>query len=115
MKEQLSKRTQGYKRRLEAFSRKSEAAVALLDRAIQAGFTADFVLMDSWFTHSPLLRSLMSNGLHVISMIKDMKQRYRIGDKRMSLKELYATLPHLTKSEILGSISLKPTAGCRSS
>ncbi len=111
MKEQLSKRTQGYKRRLEAFSRKPEAVVALLDRAIQAGFAADFVLMDSWFTQAPLLRSLMSNGLHVIGMIKDMKQRYRIGDKRMTLKELYATLPRSTKSEILGSIFAQTDCG----
>jgi hypothetical protein len=55
--------------------------VGLLKRAIQAGFAADFVLMDSWFTQAPLLRNLMAQGLHVIGMVKDMKQRYVQGDK----------------------------------
>ncbi|TVY07048.1 IS4 family transposase [Paenibacillus cremeus] len=111
MKEQLSKRTQGYKRRLEAFSRKPDAVMALLDRAIKAGFAADFILMDSWFTQAPLLRALMSKGLHVIGMIKDMKQRYRVGDKRMTLKELHAALPRSSKLEVLGSIIARTDCG----
>ncbi|TMV51292.1 transposase [Paenibacillus mesophilus] len=111
MKERLSKRTQGYKRRMEAFSRKPDAVVALLDRALQLGFAADFVLMDSWFTQAPLLRSLMSKGLHVIGMIKDMKQRYQVGNKRMSLKELHAGLPRSTKKELLGSILVRTDCG----
>ena len=111
MKERLSRRTQGYKRRMEAFSRKPDAVVALLDRALQLGFAADFVLMDSWFTQAPLLRSLMSKGLHVIGMIKDMKQGYRVGHKRMSLKELHAGLPRSTKKEVLGSIIVRTDCG----
>jgi hypothetical protein len=111
MKASLSKRTQGYKRRLEAFSRKPDAVVAMLDRAIQAGFSADFVLMDSWFTQAPLLRSLMAKGLHVIGMVKELKQRYRVGDKRMTLKELHAKLPRSSKTEILGSLLTRTDCG----
>ncbi|MCM3274364.1 IS4 family transposase, partial [Paenibacillus elgii] len=111
MKERLSKRTQGYKRRMEAFSRKPDAVAALLDRALQLGFAADFVLMDSWFTQAPLLRSLMAKGLHVIGMIKDMKQRYQVGNKRMSLKELHAGLPRCSKKELLGSILVRTDCG----
>ncbi|NEN83498.1 transposase [Paenibacillus elgii] len=111
MKERLSKRTQGYKRRMEAFSRKPDAVAALLDRALQLGFAADFVLMDSWFTQAPLLRSLMAKGLHVIGMIKDMKQRYQVGNKRMSLKELHAGLPRFSKKELLGSILVRTDCG----
>ncbi|MNM95240.1 Transposase DDE domain protein [compost metagenome] len=58
MASNLSKRSHGYKRRMEAFSRKPDAVVALLERALRAGFTADYVLMDSWFTQAPLLRDL---------------------------------------------------------
>jgi hypothetical protein len=35
-------------------------------------------------------------------MIKEMKQRYRLNGKLMSLKELYATLPKNKDNEILG-------------
>ncbi len=78
---------------MEAFTRKPDAVVELLKRAIRAGFAAEFVLMDSWFTQAPLLRSLMSEGLHVIGMIKEMKQRYVLGEDLVTLKELYQRLP----------------------
>lgn len=63
---------------MEAFSRKPDAVVGLLDQALTAGFTADYVLMDSWFTQAPLLRELTDRGLPVIGMVKEMKQRYLI-------------------------------------
>ncbi|SEP02137.1 DDE superfamily endonuclease [Paenibacillus sophorae] len=78
MASNLSKRSVGYKRRMEAFSRKPDAVVALLERAVAAGFIADYVLMDSWFTQAPLLRQLTGKGLSVIGMVKEMKQRYLI-------------------------------------
>ncbi len=111
IKDNLSKRTQGYKRRLEAFTRKPDAVVELLKRAIRAGFAADFVLMDSWFTQAPLLRSLMSEGLHVIGMIKDMKQRYVLGEDLVTLKELYQRLPRSTKIDVLGSFLVQTACG----
>ena len=111
MVEGISKRCQGYKRRLEAFSRKPDAVVDLINRALSAGFSADFVLMDSWFTQAPLLRELMGKGLHVIGMIKDMKQRYLLGGKRLNLQELYAMLPKNNGAEILGSLIVKTACG----
>ncbi|MCZ4149311.1 IS4 family transposase, partial [Escherichia coli] len=62
MASHLSRRSHGYKRRMEAFSRKPDAVVSLLDQALHTGFTADYVLMDSWFTQAPLLRELTDRG-----------------------------------------------------
>lgn len=68
MASNLSKRSVGYGRRMETFSRKPDAVVALLERELTAGFTADYVLMDSWFTQAaPLLRQLKGKGLCVIA------------------------------------------------
>lgn len=47
---------------MEAFSRKPDTVVALLERAFRSGFTADYVLMDSWFMQAPLLRELTAKG-----------------------------------------------------
>ncbi|SFL03425.1 IS4 family transposase [Brevibacillus centrosporus] len=107
----LSKRSHGYKRRMEAFSRKPEAVALLIKRALSAGFTADYVLMDSWFTQAPLLRQLATQGIHVIGMIKDMKQRYRLNGKLLSLKELYRALPKNTAADVLGSVIVETTCG----
>ncbi|NRF96324.1 transposase [Paenibacillus frigoriresistens] len=111
IKEQLSKRCHGYKRRLESLHRKPDAVVDLLKRALTAGFTADYVLMDSWFTQAPLLRQLNEMGLPVIGMVKELKQRYRLNGKLMTLKEVYATLPKCKATEILGSVITETACG----
>ncbi|MEB3104143.1 IS4 family transposase, partial [Paenibacillaceae bacterium T2] len=53
----------------------------------------------------------MAKGLHVIGMIRDMKQRYDVGGKRMNLQELYRTIPGSKSAEILGSVIVKTGCG----
>ncbi len=111
MKEGLSKRSHGYKRRLESLTRKPDTVVDLMKRALSAGFTADYVLMDSWFTQAPLLRQLNAMGLPVIGMVKEMKQRYHLDGKLITLKELYATLPKTRPMKFSDRLSSRPHAG----
>jgi hypothetical protein len=111
MASNLSKRSQGYKRRMEAFSRKPDAVVALLERALRAGFSADYVLMDSWFTQAPLLRELTIKGLPVIGMVKEMKQRYLVQGKRLTLREVFQSLPVSKAKDIKGSVIVQTACG----
>lgn len=111
MASQLSRRSHGYKRRIEAFSRKPDAVVGLLDQALTAGFTADYVLMDSWFTQAPLLRKLRDRGLPVIGMVKEMKQRYLMSGQRMTLGEVFQTLPKSSAKDIKGSVVVHTSCG----
>lgn len=111
MNQHLSKRSQGYKRRIEAFSRKPDAVADMVERALFVGFAADYVLMDSWFTQAPLLRTLTAKGLQVIGMIKDMKQRYRLNGKLLNLKELYSTVQKNKASDVLGSVIVETACG----
>ncbi|MCK9912807.1 transposase, partial [Microbacteriaceae bacterium K1510] len=53
--EGIDKRTSGYKRRLEALLPAPEVIPVMRDRAIATGMSASYVLMDSWFTHAPLI------------------------------------------------------------
>ncbi len=48
MKEDLDKRFVGSKRRMEALIPKPDAVVQMLERALKAGFLADYVLMDNY-------------------------------------------------------------------
>jgi hypothetical protein len=109
MREGLDKRLCGYKRRKEALLHKPEVVVQMLDRAIKAGFTADYILMDSWFTALPLVKELLGRGLHVIGRIKDVKQRYIYQGKALSLSELCAMIPKKGKDEIMGSLRVTST------
>ncbi|SEO57659.1 DDE superfamily endonuclease [Paenibacillus sophorae] len=111
MTSKISKRSMGYKRRMESFSRKPDAVVSLLERALAAGFTADYVLMDSWFTQAPLLRQLTDKGLSVIGMVKEMKQRYLVQGQRMTLREVFQSLPKSSSKDIKGSMSIHTTCG----
>ena len=95
----------------EALGRKPDAVVDLLKRALTAGFKADYVLMDSWFTQAPLLRQLNEMGLPVIGMVKELKQRYRLNGKLMTLKEVYANFPKSKATEILGSVIAETACG----
>jgi hypothetical protein len=88
-----------------SFSRKPDAVVSLLKRTIAAGFSAVVVLMDSWFTQASLLRELIAKGLHVIGLVKAMKQRYQFHGKRLTLKGRYIPFPKRKNTEILGSLT----------
>ncbi|HWR09474.1 IS4 family transposase [Sporomusa sp.] len=85
----IDKRTCGYKRRQEALQSAPAIIPAMLDRALEAGICASYVLMDSWFTYAPLLRDVTERGLDAIGMVKDTNQRYQVGNSRLSLKQLY--------------------------
>jgi hypothetical protein len=111
IREGLDKRLCGYKRRQEALLHKPEAVIRMIDRVLRAGFAADYLLMDSWFTFMPLVQKTLERGLHVIGRIKDLKQRYMYQGKMLKLSELYAALPKNGKEEVFGGIRVNSGSG----
>lgn len=107
MDDSIDKRTSGYKRRQEAVQSKPEIAVKLIEHALNQGMVADYVLMDTWFTHAPLIESIAEKGLFVIGMVKQMKQRYYYQGQLLKLDELFKLVkPNLQKKELFGSIQV---------
>lgn len=103
--EKIDKRTSGYKRRVEALESAPTLIPSMIERSLQAGVSAEYVLMDTWFTQQPLIQSIVEIGLDVIGMVKDTNQRYLVNQKRLSLKELYkVAAPVSGKKSILRSI-----------
>lgn len=104
----IDKRTLGYKRRIESIQTTPNAVFGLLENAIKARIHAQYVLMDSWFTHAPLLQLLHNHGLSVIGMVKALKQRYQVGHEQLSLQQLYQRAkPNLSHKQILCSILVR--------
>lgn len=91
----IDKRTSGHKRRQEALLSAPQVIAAMIDRAIASGMTASYVLMDSWFTHAPLIKEVVGRGLHVIGMVKNDNKRYLLGGNRLCLKSLYEAAPRV--------------------
>lgn len=101
----VDKRSSGYKRRVEALQTAPEQIPRMVERAMNAGIDASHVLMDSWFTYQPLVKEIKDQGLDVIGMVKNLKQRYLVNGQRVSLKELYhLAKPTDGKKSILRSI-----------
>ncbi|NBJ71553.1 MULTISPECIES: transposase [Clostridia] len=86
---QIDKRTCGYKRRENALQSAPEQIPDMIARALANGVDASYVLMDSWFTLPPLVQAIVEQGLDVIGMVKETKQRYIVNGNPVSLKQLY--------------------------
>jgi len=107
----IDKRTNGAKRRAEAIIEKPKNVLQLIQNALNIGITADYVLMDSWFTNEPMITGILEKGLHSIGMVKQLKQRYYFNGQVMSLADLRATLPATNRSELIGSRCVRTKHG----
>ena len=105
--ERIDRRSNGWKRREEALLPKTDAAIMLLNNAINAGIRADYVLMDTWFTNEPFIRRIKELGLEVIGMLKDTKQQYWYHGRLMNLRQLAGFVRFDTVSDIFGSLTVK--------
>jgi hypothetical protein len=59
----IDKRCSGYKRRLEALETAPSLIPSMIERSLKAGASADYVLIDTWFTQQPLIKSIVEIGL----------------------------------------------------
>ena len=107
----IDHRTNGYKARKESLLAKPDAALLLIQKALNAGIKADYVLMDTWFTTEPMIKSILMEGLDVIGMVKQLTQRY-------NYKGISCTLPELKKyvcfdgaKNIFGSLCVTTKGG----
>ena len=97
-------RTNGYKARKESMISKTDAAVLLIQRALDFGIAADYVLMDTWFTTEPMLKAVLKEGLHVIGMVKQLKQVYLYRGRAYTLPELQKFVKNENADSIFGSL-----------
>ena len=103
--ERIDKRTCGYKRRKEALETAPSAIPDMIQRALASGVDASYVLMDTWFTQQPLIKTIKEQGIDVIGMVKATNQRYSVDNKWVDLKNLYKlAAPTNHHKDILRSI-----------
>ena len=108
IKEGIDKRTVGYRNRINAMMPKTDAAIELIRQALNAGISADYILMDTWFTNEPFIKRILAEGLDVIGMVKDNKQQYYLGHKLYNLKELAAhQICNNSAGDLLGSVLVR--------
>ena len=73
---------------------KIQKAIDMVKRAIKEGIRFDYLLADSWFTCTDIVRFIKSRHIrcHYLGMIKMSRTRYRFEGKLISAKELVKLL-----------------------
>lgn len=107
----IDKRTHGYKRRQDALLKRPESVRLMVERALASGLRVDYILMDSWFTNEPMLKSMLAQQLDVIGMVKDMKQKYELNGVWYSLTELRNKLKAGDFTDVIGQLHVKTKSG----
>ena len=60
IKDGIDKRTVGYRNRINAMMPKTDAAIELIRQALNAGISADYILMDTWFTNESFIKRILA-------------------------------------------------------
>lgn len=93
MRDDIDKRTNGYKRRQESIRKSPDVLVDLVSMAMTAGIKARHILFDSWFAFPGTIRKIRALGMHTVCMLKDTpKIHYTFEEKQVTLKALYKLL-----------------------
>jgi len=91
--QRIDKRATGYKRRVESVKKSTEVMFDLLRQAQEHGVFARYLLFDSWFAFPSIIRRVREHRLHVICMLKSMKNVfYSYHGEKMTLNTLYKEL-----------------------
>ena len=107
----MDHRTNGYRFRKESMMHKTDAAILLINNALNAGIKADYVLMDTWFTTEPMIKEILKAGMDAIGMVKQLKQRYTYQGKQYTLSELKRFVSFAGARNIFGSLVVTTKAG----
>ena len=109
-KKDVNSKSSGGKRRKELKTNKITQAVKMIKRAIKHGFTAKYVLCDSWFTSYDFIkaiRGIKSGALHIIAGIRADKRKYNHEGEMFSTKELVEKCKKSGKEKRCRSLNIR--------
>lgn len=109
MRQDLDKRSVGYRRRVEAVRKSPDVVVELLRQAKTFRIPAKHVLFDSWFSFPSLIVRLRKLEYHVVAMVKNTpKIHYLHEGKPVSLEKLYSRVSKRRgRAKILARVDIK--------
>lgn len=85
------KKSHGAKRVREMDAKKTDNAIAMIKRAVKNGFSASYVLMDSWFVNDTVIkgiRAINDGAMHIIGMCRIDRRKYLLDGKEQNISLL---------------------------
>ena len=82
-------KSNAYKRRVEGNVGKNILAIEMLQRALNSGIYADYLLVDSWYAKPNFINEVKQNGLDVIARVANNPRIWQFIGKYKTLESLY--------------------------
>ena len=96
-----------YKRRIEGINGKNLQAINMINRALNAGIYADYLLVDSWYAKPNFINEVKQNGLDVIARVSKSNKIWQFIGNSKTLESLYNQAKHHKCSKLGNYNSIK--------
>ena len=105
----LHHRSNAYQRKSETIKPKNVLAIEMLQRALDAGIEADYLLVDSWYAKPDFIKQADDLGMPVIARLPNNKLIWNFKGKHKTLNAIYNSLKNIRhkQSGKHGKISYK--------
>jgi SRSO17 transposase len=87
--QELHHRSNAYKRRTETLRGKNILALEMVERALNTGVTADYLLVDSWYAKPNFIHQSKAMGIDVIARLPNNAKLWHFKGRHKTLKALY--------------------------
>ncbi len=94
----LHHRSNAYKRREETLKGKNTLALEMLNRALNNGIDADYLLVDSWYAKPNFIKEAVALGMPVIARIANNERIWNFKGKHKTLGSMYNALSKVRHS-----------------
>ncbi len=93
-------RSNAHKRKEDTLKGKSQMAIEMVQRAVQSGIYADYLLVDSWYSKPVFITRMNELGLNVISRLANSNTMWNFKGERKTLNGIYDKFKKLKDSKI---------------
>jgi len=97
---ELNYRTNGYKRRAEGLMSKSKIALDMVQRAIDNGIYADYLLVDSWYSKPVFIKEVKEMGLELISRLANNNKIWTFLGSQRTIDGVYRRFKKIKRIKI---------------
>ena len=105
-KKERCEKSPGYLRAHEYFEKKTIIAIQMIRRALKKGFTAQYILADSWFFNQKFIQLAIEKGVHLISRPKNNNWKYVYKDKACTISNLVKKFRSLKSRKVWKEMGL---------
>ncbi len=88
----VDRRTNAHKRRIEGLESKNSMALTMVQRALDCGIEADYLLVDSWYSKPDFIHQSNSLGMPVIARIANNARIWNFKGRHKTLDSLHNSM-----------------------